>query len=196
MRIRTRPLVLASIAVVVVLLAGRASSETQDTPLAEYDILAEYDLSGLSGREIVDQLDASSEARPLAFSASVGQDEVLIGDASTQVAIALPEDEQYVSIAPFIDRTHECYYHSLATCQGELPGAEVSITVSDDHGEVLVDEVTRTYSNGFVGVWLPRDIRGTIEVTYGDYTGRVPLSTADGSPTCVTTLQLSRSVGG
>lgn len=181
----TRPIALAGIAAAALILSGCATSA------GEADLLAQHGLDGLSGQEVVEQLDASADARPLALSASVRQSEVLVGDGSTEVALGLPEDQQYVSIAPFVDSTHECYYHSLATCQGELAEAEVSVTITDDDGKVLVDEVTETYANGFVGFWLPRDVGGTIEVVYGDYAGSVPFSTTDGSPTCITTLRLT-----
>ena len=85
---------------------------------------------------------------------------------AAHLAAALPEDQFYVSIAPYVDQTHECYYHNLASCQGELVGEDLDVTITSDDGEVLVDETVTTYDNGFVGFWLPRDIEGTIEVEF------------------------------
>jgi len=96
-----------------------------------------------------------------------------------------------VSIAPYIETTHECYFHSLATCQGELVDEPVDVRITDADGAVLVEESATTYANGFVGYWLPEDVEGTIEITQGDLSGNVPFSTTEGSPTCVTTLQLT-----
>ena len=92
------------------------------------------------------------------------------------------------ALEPFAD---ECYFHSLATCQGELVDEPVEVTITDADGVVLVEESATTYSNGFVGYWLPEDVEGTIEITQGDLSGNVPFSTTEGSPTCVTTLQLT-----
>lgn len=181
-----RKVTLAGIAAAALALAGCGAPTS-----AEDDLLAQHDLDGLTGQEIVDQLDASDQARPLAFGASVREDAVLISDESTEVAVDLPDDVYYVSIAPWVEGTHECYYHSLATCQGELVDVPVAVTITDDDGTVLVDETATTYANGFVGFWLPRDISGTIEVAYEDYSGAVDFTTTDGSPTCVTTLQLT-----
>ena len=154
-------------------------------------LLDRVGLAGRSGQEIVDELERSTEQRPLALSASVREDHVLVGDGSQEVTVPLPEDLFYVSVAPFVDQTHECFYHSLATCRGELAGEEVSVTITDGEGEVLVEETVTTQANGFTGFWLPRGIEdGTIEVARNGAEGSVPLSTTPGSPTCVTTLQL------
>ncbi|GMA34464.1 CueP family metal-binding protein [Demequina litorisediminis] len=70
----------------------------------------------------------------------------------------MPDDAFYVSLAPYVDTTHECYFHSLTTCTGEMQGEDIDVTVTDvETGEVLVDEAMTTFDNGFVGLWLPRD---------------------------------------
>lgn len=155
-------------------------------------LLAELGLAGRSGKEIVEQLEASTQERPLALTASVREDHLLVGDGSQETAVPLPEDKFYVSIAPYVEQTHECYYHSLATCRGELADEEVSVLIKDGDGKVLVDETVTTGTNGFTGFWLPHGIDdGTVEVTHDGHTGSVPLATTPGSPTCVTTLQLA-----
>ncbi|GGK75161.1 CueP family metal-binding protein [Ornithinimicrobium pekingense] len=165
------------------------------SPAATVDtdqLLAEVGLDGRSGQEIVEELERSPEPRPLAVGASVREDHVLVSDGTQEVAVPLPEDAFYVSVAPFVEETHECFYHSLATCRGELAGEEVSVLISDGDGQVLVDETVTTGANGFTGFWLPRGIEGgTIEVTADGLEGSVPLATTPGSPTCVTTLQLA-----
>lgn len=179
-RLRLAAVVVAATAV----LAG--CSATSDD-----DVLADLGLDGLTGQEIVTRLDTSTDSRPLNFTASVREDEVLVGDGTAEVAVPLDEGEFYVSIAPYIETTHECYFHSLATCQGELVDEPVEVTITDADGVVLVEESATTYSNGFVGYWLPEDVEGTIEITQGDLSGNVPFSTTEGSPTCVTTPQLT-----
>lgn len=175
----------AAIAAAALVLAGCASPD----PAAQF--LETHGLAGLSGKEVVDQLDASDTPRPLPYVASVREDEVVLGDETTEVTLDLPEDEFYLSIAPFVSSTHDCYYHSLATCQGELVETEADVTITAEDGSVLVSETVTTYPNGFVGFWVPRDSAGTIEVTVGDLTGSVPFTTSDGDPTCITTLQLA-----
>ena len=65
------------------------------------------------------------------------------------------------------------------------------MTVTDDSGEVLVDEQMATFDNGFVGMWLPRGTTGTIEMEYDGKSGVVDFGTGKDDPTCVTTLKLT-----
>ncbi len=173
--------------------ASPAAPPSASAPVATQDdaVLAALGLDGLTGAQIVERLDASPEARPLAMTASVREDAVLVGDGTTEVAVPLEDGRFYVSIAPYVSGTHECYFHSLATCQGELAGEDVEVTITASDGTVLVDEAATTYANGFVGFWLPEDVEGTIEVRQGELAGSVPFSTTPGSPTCVTTLKMA-----
>lgn len=75
----------------------------------------------------------------------------------------MSDDEFYVSIAPYVGQTHECFFHSLTTCLGELRNEEVHVTVTTaDDGAAIVDETVRTHDNGFAGLWLPRGIDATL----------------------------------
>ncbi|WP_139827844.1 CueP family metal-binding protein [Nesterenkonia sp. PF2B19] len=155
--------------------------------------LAEYDLDGLDSREVVERLDSLLvDERPEGLMASV-QSEVLVvsDDGGRQTALEMPEDEFYLSVAPYVDQTHECHYHALTSCLGELGNEEVRITVTDSAGDaVILDELVRTFDNGFAGIWLPRDIDATLTVERGNQAGSVPISTGADDPTCLTTLQL------
>lgn len=173
--------------VAVVLTAGCSSPEAS----AEADFLEAHGLEGMSAREIVEHLDQSPEPRPLAIGASVRVDELLLSDQDEELRLELDGDDFYLALAPFVNRTHDCFFHSLATCQGELVEEELQVTITDDAGAVLVDGVQTTYRNGFVSFWLPRDIEGTIAVTYDGYSGEMEFATGPDSPTCVTTLQLT-----
>lgn len=176
---------------------GAAQAPAADAPAqapaeqAGSAMLTELGLDGMSAVEIVDALDAVPQARPLPFGAAVNATHVSVTDGVEEVVMALPEDQFYVSIAPFADSTHECYFHNLATCQGELVEETMQFTITDESGEVLVDEQVTTGANGFAGFWLPRDIAGTIEVQYDGRTGAVDFSTDAEAPTCLTTLHLS-----
>lgn len=57
--------------------------------------------------------------------------------------------------------------------------------------EVLVDETRTTFENGFTAFWLPRDIEGTLRVTYDGKTGAIDFATDQDAPTCLTNLQLT-----
>lgn len=180
----------------LVTLAGCSTTtlDADQTPASTTDqaaFLAAHDLDGMDGAQIVDHLDRVPVAdRPTDLMASVRADQLLLTDAEQEVAVPLGEDRFYLSVAPYVDQTHECYYHSLTTCLGELANEDIAVRIIDEAGEVLVDEQVTTFDNGFVGFWLPRDVDGTIEVTYGGLTGQSAFSSSDEGATCLTTLQL------
>ncbi|GAB3125543.1 CueP family metal-binding protein [Streptomyces calidiresistens] len=165
------------------------TGETDDV-----DWLGEYGLEGLDPREIIERLETLPvEERPEELMASIRTDAlVLSDDAGNETFLDLPEDEFYISVAPYTDRTHDCHFHSLTTCLGELRNQDVDITVTDTtDGTVLLDGTVRTHDNGFAGIWLPRDIDATLTVEHADKTASIPVSTTDEDPTCVTTLHLT-----
>lgn len=173
--------------------AAGGGAPAASAPAQKGDLLATYGLTGLSGKEIVEKIDQDDTKRPLAMRASVRYDHVIIGDGQTQTEVPIQADDNgfYLSIAPYAAKTHECHFHSLATCQGEMVGKPVQVKITDSTGKVLVDEQATTYANGFVGFWLPRDITGTVEVTVDSKTGTVPFATGPQDATCLTTLQVS-----
>jgi hypothetical protein len=193
----TKPLVLAAAAVLA--LSGCSSSPTAtepaESPATEPPILAAYDLAGLEGRQIVDQLERTPvDARQSDLMASVRPGELLLWEngSDDKTVVDLPDDEFYLSVAPYVEQTHDCYFHSLTTCRGELAGEEVHVTITDrDTGEVLVDEVTETFDNGFVGFWLPSGVDATIRVEYEGYSASEDISTGPDDLTCLTTMQLA-----
>lgn len=171
-----------------------AGAETGTAPAAGVEaLLAGYGLDGMTAPEIIDHLDRLGGAdRPSDLMASVRPGELLLTDGTEEVTMDLPEDRFYLSVAPYVDQTHECFYHSLTTCQGELTGEEVDVVIRDDaSGEVLVDEPVTIFENGFAGFWLPRDIEGTISVSYGGRTGEAEFATTEEGATCLTTLRLT-----
>ncbi len=187
-----KPLVLAAAAALA--LAGCASAPT--TPPSTTDILAEFDLAGLDGRQIVDRLDrVPVEERRTDLRASVRPGELLLSRAGAEetTAVELPDDLFYLSVAPYVEQTHECFFHSLTTCRGELGGKQVHVNITErDTGRVLVDTVTQTFDNGFVGFWLPSDIAATIDVEHEGYSASADISTGPEDPTCLTTVALQR----
>lgn len=172
--------------------AGGQTKPAASAPAGQSsDVLAAVGLGGLSGKQIVDQLDQDPTARPLPMKASVRYDHVVVGNESGEVNVPIEGDEFYLSIAPYASQTHECFYHSLATCRGEMAAEQVHVKIVDEAGTVLVDEDVTTYANGFVGFWLPKDIKGEVTVTADGKTGTVPFATGPQDATCLTTLKVA-----
>ncbi len=186
MTVRRLPI---GVAAAAALLLGGCSSATS---VAEEPILADHGLAGMAAEEMVDHLDRlGGSDRPAQLMASVRPEELRLSDDDQELAVDLPDDRFYLSVAPYVTQTHECFFHSLTTCQGELTGEDVQVTIVDAAtGEVLVDERRTTFDNGFVGFWLPRDVDGTIRVSHDGLAGESAFSTRADSPTCLTSLQL------
>ena len=165
--------------------------DEQQLPADLTSALEGFGVDGSDVRAAITGLDQVDQERPLDVQASVRAHEVIFTGASGEVSMPIPGEEMYVSIAPYVEQTHECYYHNLSSCQGELVGEDLDVTITSDDGEVLVDETVTTYDNGFVGFWLPRDIEGTIEVEFDGRSVTAPIATGPEDPTCVTTLQLT-----
>ncbi len=166
---------------------------TADGTVSQDTFLTTHGLAGMDAVEIIDHLDRQKVTeRPTDLIASVRNDELLLSSDDQEVVVDLPDNQTYVSIAPYLTSTHDCFYHSLTTCQGELDNEDIQVTITDEAtGEVLVDEATTTFDNGFVGFWLPDDVTGLIEVSYQGRTGTTEFSTTDDGATCVTDLRLT-----
>ena len=175
--------------------ATEAPTEVPTGDAAQDAMLATYGLDGMDGPAIIEHLETlGGSDRPEALMASVRPTELLLSDASGETSLPLPDDKFYLSFAPYYSQTHDCFHHSLTTCQGEFVQEPVQVKIVDEaSGEVLLDEIRTTEENGFIGVWLPRDIDATLQVSYPieAMSGEQTISTREDSPTCLTTLQLS-----
>ncbi|NYF30093.1 MULTISPECIES: CueP family metal-binding protein [unclassified Microbacterium] len=172
--------------------ASTPSTDAGSAAVAQ-ELLAVHDLAALDVREVIARLEATALVdRPDDLLASVQPDTLVLRDArGREGRLPLPDDAVYVSIAPFRDQTHECHFHSLTTCVGELADTEVRVTLTTDDGSIVVDETRRTQDNGFVGVWVPRGLEATLTVESQGLIGSVPLSTTSPDDrTCITDLQL------
>lgn len=174
-------------------LSACASSDSSDSVGGLQDnILSDYGLEGMNSREIIDHLDQQSLAeRPADLMASVKTEELLLSNQDGEISLDLPADLSYVSVAPFVSQTHDCFYHSLTTCTGELGNEPIDVSVIDEEsGEALYEGSVRTFDNGFAGFWLPRGSAGTITVDYQGLEGSTQFSTEVEDPTCLTDLRL------
>ncbi|MDX2358379.1 CueP family metal-binding protein [Dietzia sp. PP-33] len=188
--------VLSAVAAGAMVLVGCTSTAPEAADPAKASLVEQHQLAGLDARQVIDQLDAMPVAeRPDDLWASVEPGQLVLSDPTgerAETVLAMPAEEFYLSVAPYETRTHDCYFHSLTTCLGEMSGEPVQVTVTDDAtGATIVDETRATYDNGFVGLWLPRDLEGTLTITRGDTSASSPVSTGDDDLTCLTTMQLT-----
>lgn len=182
----------ATLSLVLAGCAPAADAEPSPSTDSQAEFLNTYDLDDMDAVEIIDHLDRLETAeRPADLIASVYPDELVLTDNRQEVVLDLPQNLSYLSIAPYVEQTHDCFYHSLTTCQGELSNATVDVEITDSTtGDVVVDEQVATFDNGFVGFWVPSDIDGTIEISYDGRTGTSDFTTTDEGATCITDLQL------
>jgi hypothetical protein len=156
--------------------------------------LESYGLAGLDATQIIEKLDAMPVAdRPDDLIASVQPNELVLTSGDESLAtIPMPDDQFYLAVAPYDTSTHPCQFHSLTTCLGEIATEEMHVTVTDTAtGDILIDEPRTTYDNGFLGLWLPRDVTGVLTIDYDGKSATVPIATGDQDLTCLTTMRLT-----
>lgn len=123
--------------------------------------------------------------------ASITSQELIVTESDNEkTTYNLPEDEFFVSIAPFINTTHPCTNHSLTGCQGELIDKEFDVYIQDEDGNVVVNETITSLKNGFIDLWLPRDKTFQVKIEYDGKIAESEISTFEGDNTCITTMQL------
>lgn len=195
---RTLPAAAASMIAVIALGACSADQPASTPPTAAAPsaaaadveaFLAAHDLAGKSVTEIVDALDATNDDRESGPFGSVRSGELILADDRSEVALPI-EDAFYLSIAPYVNQTHECYNHSLSGCQGELVDTDLDVTIVGADGTEIFAGDRTTGPNGFAGFWLPRDIDATITITADGRSATTRIGTGADDPTCLTTMQL------
>lgn len=186
---------LSAVALATAACTPPAAEQDADTsiPAATEAAAGMDELAALDAKELIAALEGTPiHERRDDLMASVQPDRVVLTTDDGQAEIPIPEDQHYLSIAPFVTSTHECYYHSLTTCTGELGGAEIALRIVDNQtGEVYIDQTAPLEDNGFTGVWLPTDITATVTITSDRGTGEAQISTGDDDLTCLTSLQLT-----
>jgi hypothetical protein len=155
------------------------------------DFLARYDLESMSVQEMVSHLENKLD-ETADFRASITGSNLSLGDTTYQVELDLPNGQFYLSFAPYISQTHPCSNHNLVTCRGELKNVSFEVTVVDtESNSVILEDNMTSSSNGFTGIWLPKNKTYQITVTYGNLSASEEVSTFSTSNTCLTTLQLT-----
>jgi len=105
-------------------------------------------------------------------------------------SVPLPEATMVLAVAPYVTSTHPCQIHSILSCTGEMAGVPMWVHAETPDGNVLLDEPMTPMENGFLELWLPRDLEIDLTIQAGSLsvTGRV--TTYPSSNTCITDLQL------
>ncbi|ECF6073700.1 copper-binding periplasmic metallochaperone CueP [Salmonella enterica] len=171
------------------LLLGLCASGPALAASSESAFLAQHGLAGKTVEQMVDTIDQTPQSRPLPYSASITSTELKLSDGE-QIYMLPLGNKFYLSFAPYEWRTHPCFNHSLSGCQGEMPNTTFNVKVTDNKGDVVMQKTLKSYQNGFIGVWLPRNMEGSIEVSYNGKTASHAIATKDDSQTCLTELQL------
>lgn len=122
--------------------------------------------------------------------ASIDSHELIVTEDGKEERFALPDDEFFVSIAPFETYTHECAIHSLTGCQGELVEEDMHVTIKNSQGDLVMDEEMTTLENGFIDLWLPRDDEYAIYIEKDGKVSEQTITTNKNDYTCITTMQL------
>ncbi|MEI5909587.1 CueP family metal-binding protein [Bacillus spongiae] len=123
--------------------------------------------------------------------ASITSEHLIVKDTNEEErTYDLPKDEFFVSIAPYINKTHPCTNHNLTSCQGELANKTFDVVIEDSTGKIIVDENMVSGKNGFLDLWLPRDKEYQVRIKYDGKMVESNLSTFKKDGTCVTTMQL------
>ena len=159
----------------------------------EQTFLTQNGLAGKTPRQMVEYINQLKQDRPLNFSASITPTQLNLSDGSEGYSYPL-NDKFYLSFAPYINQTHPCFNHNLSSCTGELTNSPFKVTIKDQSVKVILDQTLTSYQNGFIGVWLPRNITGTINVTYNGLSASTPFATASDSRTCLTNLKLEQKL--
>lgn len=137
-------------------------------------------------KEFVSQLSDSN----IVESATINDETLVVQDGVEEDIYNLPEDEFFISVAPYLTYTHPCEFHSLTGCQSEMVDEEMDVRITDEQGKAHFDETVTTLENGFMDFWLPRDKQYTIEISYQNKYTEYTFSTFEGDSTCLTDLQL------
>ncbi|MDF2700696.1 MAG: hypothetical protein K0Q49_2259 [Haloplasmataceae bacterium] len=187
-KLNSKTIIFGILGVVVLLIAFIFFLPEQSK--AEKAFLEKYELNDQSVEQIVAKLEHSTNEDPSLY-AAIKSSKLILGDDDNEFSLNVPNDKFYLSLAPYINTTHPCGNHNLITCRGELKNQTMNILIKDSRGKVIIDDDYTSYSNGFIGVWLPKNISGTITVTYNGLSATTDISTNSNSNTCLTTMKLS-----
>ena len=113
--------------------ARAAASAPASVPADAESLLRQYGLDGMGTKQVINHLDRlGGEERPADLMASVRPRGLVVSSGKKEITLDIPDDRFYLSVAPYVDQTHECFYHSLTTCKGELVSKDVRLEIVDE----------------------------------------------------------------
>ncbi len=151
------------------------------------DIFAIYDAKELIDGIKLGHIDAKG------YTLSATDRELFVYGTSQAVlkVMPMPASFFYLAVAPYLQRTHSCSTHSVTGCRGELQNADVTVRLYNQRGKLLLDKQYNTGSNGFIDLWLPRDLKDAkLKIFYLGKKASKTIATVSGAKTCETTMQL------
>ena len=107
-----------------------------------------------------------------------------------KTSVPLPDQKMVVAIAPYLTYTHPCENHYMSGCQGEMANVPVEVYGKTQDGLVVVDKTITTLDNGFIELWLARDLEITLTMEVDGKRSTRTITTNQNSNTCITTMQL------
>ncbi|MDT8337152.1 MAG: CueP family metal-binding protein [Candidatus Izemoplasmatales bacterium] len=145
-------------------------------------------LANLEITELIERLENNEFTGEVKSSITDQEVRILIEDY--EYKFALPEDMLYISFAPFISLTHECYTHSLTGCQGEMVNQEVYVRIYDLDGNVVSEGFENTGEDGFIGLFLDSNEKYKILVS-ANFLSNEFLVDGNLDQTCFTEVELT-----
>lgn len=72
----------------------------------------------------------------------------------------------------------------------ELADKEIKVSAKTSDGKIILDKNVKTLWNGFLELWLPRNKKIDITLTYNGKKAAQTLDTGSSGATCITNMKL------
>lgn len=127
-------------------------------------VLAAYGLDDLTVTELIEKLE--NDSLPDNVSASVYHDHMNLYIDNKLYTYRLPSDVLYISFAPYYNYTHDCYFHSLTGCVGEMVDEDIIVRLYDEDDNLIEETIKSTGHDGFIGLFLTSNVEYRIEIEH------------------------------
>lgn len=132
-----------------------------------------------------------NENKTEGLTASITSTELVIKDENGKETVHdLSNEDFFISIAPYLVKTHVWTNHFLTGCKGELVNKNFEVLITNMNGDVIIEKIINSGDNGFLDFWLPRNTEYKVQIKYQDKISEMNISTFVEDPTCITTMKL------